>query len=304
MPTPPPPPTILLIGHGSLGTSLLTALTSHPSYHPSHTHLTILRRPSPTPTPLPPHTTLLPTDILTTPLPALTALLAPFHTIITTTGFSLPPGTQTRLARAALAAGVKRYIPWQFGLDYAAIGRGSGKGLFDEQLDVRGMLAAQVRTEWTVVSTGVFMEFLVDPAVGFGVLEVAGARSKVTALGGWERRVSMTATGDVGRMVAEVVFDPPGERVVFVAGDTLSYGEVAGVVGRVYGEEGLERAVLGDEELKRRVEEGGDGMDEYRAVFGRGVGTAWEKEATLNFQRGIELVDFETFLREYKAKQG
>lgn len=301
----PFPPSILLIGQATLGTALLTSLTSHPSFSPLHTRISILRRSPPSNHHPNPAVQTIQADILTTPLPALTALLRGHHTIIITTGFSLPPGTQTLLTRAALDAGVVHYIPWQFGLDYAAIGRGSAQGLFDEQLDVREMLAAQTRTGWTVVSTGVFMEFLVEPGVGFGVLELRDGRKRVRALGGWERRVSMTATGDVGRMVAEVVFEPspPGERVVFVAGDTLTYGEVAGVVGRVYGGEEVERGVVGDEELERRVEErGGGGMDGYRAVFGAGVGTAWEMERTLNFQRGVELVDFETFLREYKSR--
>lgn len=300
----PFPPSILLIGQGALGTALLQSLTSHPSFSPTQTRLSILRRPSATPSPHPnPAVQTIQADILTTPHATLTALLRGYHTIIITTGFSLPAGTQTRLTRAALDAGVSHYIPWQFGLDYPTIGRGSAQGLFDEQLDVRGMLAAQTQTRWTVVSTGVFMEFLVDASVGFGVLELApGGRRRVTALGGWERRVSMTATGDVGRMVAEVVFDPPEGEVVFVAGDTLTYGEVAEVVGRVYAGGEVERGVLGDEELKRRVEEGGDGMDGYRAVFGAGVGTAWEMERTLNFQRGVELVDFETFLRGYKSR--
>lgn len=302
----PFPPSILLIGQGALGTALLSSLTSHPSFSPSQTRLSVLRRPSPNPPTQPPNTPtheIIQADILTTPLPTLTALLRGHHTIIITTGFSLPAGTQTRLTRAALDAGVVHYIPWQFGLDYAAIGRGSAQGLFDEQLDVREMLSAQTQTRWTVLSTGVFMEFLVDASVGFGVLELPmGGRKRVRALGGWERRVSMTATGDVGRMVAVVVFEPPGGEVVFVAGDTLSWGEVAEVVGRVYAGEEMERGVVGDEELKRRVEEGWDGMDGYRAVFGAGVGTAWERERTLNFQRGVELVDFETFLRGFKSR--
>lgn len=263
--------------------ALGSAPTPSSPYESSIVGLEKARRPSPNLPPLtitpPTSTTPIPitleqADILTTPLPTLTQILANYHTIITCTGFALPAGTQLRLARAVLAAHVARYFPWQFGLDYPTVGAGSAQALFDEQLQVRGLLAAQSATDWTVLSTGVFMEFLVDPAAGFGVLELDDPARKVTALGGWERRVSMTATEDVGRMVAEVVFAPlgEGERTGFVAGDTLSWEGVKEVVGRVFGEGEVEGEVLGDEELERRVREGGGGLDRYRAVFGRGWG--------------------------------
>jgi len=56
---------------------------------------------------------------------------------------------------------VKRYFPWQFGVDYDVIGRGSAQDLFDKQLDVRHLLRGQSGTEWVVVSTGMFMSFFV-----------------------------------------------------------------------------------------------------------------------------------------------
>ena len=51
-----------------------------------------------------------------------------------------------------LEADVKRYFPWQFGVDYDVIGRGSAQDLFDEQLDVRDLLRSQNRMEWVIVS--------------------------------------------------------------------------------------------------------------------------------------------------------
>ena len=56
---------------------------------------------------------------------------------------SLPAGTQLKLAHAVLGVkggNVKRYVPWQFGVDYDIIGRGSAQELFDEQLGVRDLL--------------------------------------------------------------------------------------------------------------------------------------------------------------------
>ena len=75
-------------------------------------------------------------------------------------GFAAGPGTQRKLAHAALDSGVKRYFPWQFGVDYDAIGRGGPQDLFDEQLDVRELWRGQDRTEWVIVSTGMFNSFI------------------------------------------------------------------------------------------------------------------------------------------------
>lgn len=45
-----------------------------------------------------------------------------------------------KLARAALQARIPRYFPWQFGVDFAVIGRGSPQDTFDAQLDARELL--------------------------------------------------------------------------------------------------------------------------------------------------------------------
>lgn len=56
---------------------------------------------------------------------------------------NLSPYIQIKIAKALLAAGVKRYFPWQFGIDYDVTGRNSSQGLFDSQLDVRDLLRGQ-----------------------------------------------------------------------------------------------------------------------------------------------------------------
>jgi hypothetical protein len=91
---------------------------------------------------------------LADPVTDLPALFKGYHTVIGCTGFVTGRGFQLKLARAVLQAGVKRYFPWQFGVDYDVIGRGSAQDLFDEQLDVRDLLRSQDRTEWVIVSTG------------------------------------------------------------------------------------------------------------------------------------------------------
>ena len=76
----------------------------------------------------------------------LATIFGRFGTVVSCTGFVGGPGVQRKIAQAALAGGVGRFVPWQFGVDYDVIGRGSPQDLFDEQLDVRDLLRAQRAT--------------------------------------------------------------------------------------------------------------------------------------------------------------
>lgn len=53
----------------------------------------------------------------------LAGLFRQYDTIVSASGMAAKPGTQLKLAQAVLAAGVKHYIRWQFGLDYDPIGK-------------------------------------------------------------------------------------------------------------------------------------------------------------------------------------
>ena len=289
---------ILLLGAGELGLSLIQSLKAHPSAQ--HTPISILLRPTPA-DPSPEKASQLATltalsvpiiagDLVRDSVATLAAIFKPFHTIISCTGFVAGRGTQLKLARAVLEAEVQRYFPWQFGVDYDVIGRGSAQDLFDEQLEVRDLLRGQSQTEWVIVSTGMFMSFLFEP--WFGVVDVQGEEKRVRALGSWANEVTVTTVEDIGRLTAEIVFVEPRVRneVVFTAGETVSYGRVAEVVERVLGErvvrevwdvEGLE------EELARDPD---DAIRKYRVVFANGKGVAWRLEKTFNAQKGIETV--------------
>lgn len=164
-------------------------------------------------------------DIIKDPVEELAGHFRRFDTVISCVGFVAGAGAQFKITRAVLNAGVKRYVPWQFGVDYNAIGKGSAQDLFDEQLDVRVLLCAQERTEWLVISTGMFTSFLFEPA--FGVVDLA--RNTVHALGSWDTQVTVTTPKDIGLLTARILFTRQrlANRVVFVAGDTLSYGQLA-----------------------------------------------------------------------------
>jgi hypothetical protein len=204
-----------------------------------------------------------------------------------------------KLARAVLSAGVAQYIPWQFGVDYDIIGRGSAQELFDEQLDVRDLLRGQEKTKWVIVSTGMFTSFLFEP--GFGVVDFEA--NVVVALGALENRVTVTGAEDIGRFTAEIVFGSGsgegfGNEAVYVAGDTISYMQLADLVERVTGmafERRIRTVQSAKEDLKK---DPGNVLYKYQVVFGEGKGVAWDVEETWNFKVGMKGVTAEEWARE------
>jgi len=223
----------------------------------------------------------------------LAEIFEPFDTVVGCSGMTCPAGTQVKIARAVLKAQVRRYLPWQFGVDYDVIGRESEMELFTEQLDVRDLLRGQEETKWVVVSTGMFMSFLFWP--GFGV--VGEGYGSVRALGGWGNRVTVTAVGDIGRVVAEILCEAPKvQGVVYTAGETVSYGRLAEIVEEVTGK-GVERREGGLGLLREELEKDPrDGLRKYRVVFGEGRGVAWDEGGTFNKQRGMEMVGVKGWL--------
>ncbi|MFC4276710.1 aromatic alcohol reductase [Achromobacter aloeverae] len=225
----------------------------------------------------------------------LTSLFKRFRTVVNCTGFVAGPGTQMKITRAALAAGVKRYFPWQFGVDYDVVGRGSGQPVFDEQYDVRGLLRGQTATEWVIVSTGMFTSFLFEPSFDVVNLE----RRTVHGLGGWDTKVTVTTPEDIGKLTTEILLAEPRivDQVVYVAGDTISYGQLAQVVERVTGLP-FEKTEWSLDKLRADLAAAPDDvMTRYRAAFAQGDGMWWEKSSTYNARHGFETADVEAYLR-------
>lgn len=238
----------------------------------------------------------LPLDLTEASKSDLIAKFAPFETVLNCTGFVAGSGTQLRITRAVIAGGVPRYVPWQFGIDYDTVRYSSLNDVFDEQYDVRLVLRAQQSTEWIIISTGMFTSFLFEPAFGIVDLEANTAR----ALGSWDTRVTCTTPEDVGRLTAEILLhEPPfANQVVFVAGDTLSYGELAAVTEQVTGRT-FEREEWTQTTLAQAVEANNGPMEKYRAAFAMGDGMHWPKSDTFNAWQGIETRTVREWLTEH-----
>ena len=323
------PTNILVLGAGELGTSILHSLANHQSTR-QKTITVLLRQTSITPASNKEQESkiqslrilgiqFLPADLVNDSIPSLSEAFRPYDTIISCIGFTAGSGTQVKISKAVLEAGAasgptgrkRRFIPWQFGVDYDAIGRGSPHDLFDEQLDVRDLLRGQEQVEWVIVSTGMFMSFVFHE--GFGVVDLR--EGVVRALGGWENRVTVMAVEDIGKVTSQIVLGEDTERLfersgpVFVAGDTVSYGELAGFLEKFTGREFRKEVVTVEQAIEGARSDDAAGvssaLNKYRAVFGQGKGVAWDLKDTWNHRAGIPVMSLEEWarknLREYMA---
>lgn len=233
-------------------------------------------------------------DIAASTIETLTDRFSKFDTVINCMGFVAGAGTQINITRAVLAAGVRRYFPWQFGVNYDVVGKGSGQPVWDEQYDVRTLLREQNATQWVIVSTGMFTSFLFEPA--FDVVNLSN--NTIYALGGWETQVTVTSPADIGRLTTAIYLHQPPiiNEVVFVAGETLSYGKLAQTVehvtGQTFHKDVFTLPALLDE-LRLHPD---DQMLCYRAAFARGDGVWWPMRDTWNAQHHFPTQDVASWL--------
>jgi len=301
----PNPTRILLIGAGELGTALLPHLIT-----PSTT-LTLGVRSFATHIPLTrTHPSLALTSIDTTsPSAELVAEFSQYDVLVSATGFGQDPSAFFKLAREVLDAGRLRkergegrlwFFPWQWGVDYDVTGDGEGlMPLFGEQKRVRDLLRAKAEesnVKWTVVSTGIFMSFLFEKS--WGIVDCAQGRITARALRDWSHKVTVTDVQDIGRVLARILSGDvdADNRVMYVAGDTVSYGELADILSQVTGKE-VTRAAWSVRHLEEEVtKDPDDGLKKYRLVFARD-GVWWDKERTVNSKLGLAMLDVETYAR-------
>jgi len=292
---------ILVLGAGELGMPILREL-SKPRW--GHSDITVLLRPATITTSNPDKQAevteirnlgihILPGDLVASSVPELAKLMTGFHTVIGCTGFVAGRGIQIKLAKAVLEAGILRYFPWQFGVDYDVIGKGSAQDLFDDQLDVRAILRGQERTEWVIISTGVFTSFLFSPF--FRVVDIENRA--VHALGSWDNRITVTTVEDIGRLTAEIVHLKPRIRnaVLYTGGDTLSYSQLADIVDSVLESKGdkskAQRLVWEVPMLQEQLKnDPNDALKKYWVVFAEGKGVSWDLKQTFNKEHDITVV--------------
>ncbi|KEF54627.1 uncharacterized protein A1O9_09069 [Exophiala aquamarina CBS 119918] len=298
---------ILVLGAGELGHEILTSLVNNRLFNTPSSPATISLLVRPTSLSNPSSSKvkqqnvyrsqgvrLVPGDIDNQDQLTLTELFRPHTTVIHAGGMNSPAGTITKITCAVLGAGVKLYMPWQHGVNYDAIGREGGEGLFSEQVDVRDILRGQNATDWVILSCGIFMSFLFEEFWGVVGKEVGDddrERIKVTALNSWDDVITTTTAEDIGRCAAELILDPeaPRNQPVYIAGDTLTYGELADTIQKVTGKEVIKNVWPLDylREESRKAPE--DKLRKYRVVFSEGTGLSWPLEGTWSRTKGFDM---------------
>ncbi|HEU4886049.1 MAG TPA: NmrA family NAD(P)-binding protein [Longimicrobium sp.] len=136
---------------------------------------------------------------------------------------------QTRLLEAAVSAGVPRFIPSDFAIDFTRLPPGSNRNLdlrreFKERLD-RAPIAA------TSILNGAFADMLtgVAPIILF-------KRRRVLYWQNADQRMDFTARGDVAAFTAAAALDPSTPRILRIAGDQGSARELAALMSDLTGE--------------------------------------------------------------------
>jgi hypothetical protein len=309
-PTSPPQQTqILLIGLGELGHALYSQICTIPN-----THITLgIRSPSKHTHLASPTTSLLQLDV-TSPSPTLILLLSAFNIIISATGYGESSSRLPKLAQDVLSAGRLRksqgkskiwFFPWQWGCDFDVTGDVGGlMPLFGVQKQIRALLrkeAPEAGVQWTVVSTGLFMSFLFEPFWGVVDREEEGTGEQITVrcLRGWDHSVSVTDVCDIGRVLKRILEGDVevANTVLRIAGDTITYGELAEIMERVGGRKVL-RESWSAEHLQKELQRDPENLvNRYRVAFS-GEGVYWPMEETVNHRLGMEMTDVETYAKK------
>lgn len=136
---------------------------------------------------------------------------------------------QTQLLEAAVAAGVPRFIPSDFAIDFTKLPPGANRNLdlrraFKERLD-RAPIAA------TSVLCGAFMDMLtgVAPFILF-------KRRRVLYWQNADQRMDFTTKDDTAAFTAAAAMDPSTPRTLRIAGDSPTARELAALMTEISGE--------------------------------------------------------------------
>ena len=136
--------------------------------------------------------------------------------------------TQGVLLRAAVAAGVPRFIPSDFSLDFTKTRPGGNRNL-DLRRDFHKLLdAAPIQA--TSILNGGFMELLAGQAP-FLLFKPR----RVLYFGDVDQRLDFTTMDDTAAFTAEAALDPATPRVLRIAGDQVSARDLAAIAGTVTG---------------------------------------------------------------------
>jgi nucleoside-diphosphate-sugar epimerase len=129
---------------------------------------------------------------------------------------------------AAIKAGVPRFIPSDYSIDFTKIAPGENRNL-DLRRDFHERLA-KASISATTIFNGAFADMLTGqmPLILFKL-------RRVLYWGNSDQRMDFTTIDDTATFTASAALDPSAPRILRIAGDQLSARELAGVASEVTG---------------------------------------------------------------------
>ena len=285
--------TVALAGAaGNLGPAILDALLAAGSFE-----VTIITREGSNST-FPPGIKVIPVDYSS--LDSLTTAFRGQDAVVSTLAM-VALDTQTRMIDAAIAAGVKRFLPSEFGSDtYNPKSRAlpvfHGKIVIQDYLERK---SKESSLTYTPIITAGFFDFLLKLGMIINFKD-----RKATLYDGGDRRISVTRLSAIGTAVVGVLQHPEEtkNRPVYVHEAVITQNQVLKIAQDAAPDQKWETEVVDTEELERKAVEGLKGPEEkrspgllynflYRAIFGEGYGGAMTK--TDNELLGVKMMSEE-----------
>jgi len=193
---------------------------------------------------------------------------------------------QIPLVKAAVAAGVRHFIPSEFAFGIADIGRGSVITGFDDKLDVRDAVR-QTGINYTFIEVGLFAEYLISPFFGVNI-----ADGTVSAPGSMSTRVTVTSIADIGALTAAAVLSPAARnQTIRLAGDTVSYNDIAATLESLTNKT-VKRSVRSVADIEATIANHPDDMiARFNLLVANGTGLIWDRSTSWN---GVNVKDYKT----------
>ncbi|KAJ3004448.1 hypothetical protein HKX48_001225 [Thoreauomyces humboldtii] len=298
----PSPIRVAIVGAtGNLGTAITNALLSHGD----KVQVTLLLRALPADAPaakqagrtalLDQGARAIDIDVQSASIEELATALRDTDVVLSTVGIELLKEGQLKLVEAAKIAGVKRFIPSEFGIDMDKVGRGGPVSVWDFKLDVQDAIK-KAGLDYTFIEVGIFAEYIA-PFAG-----VDPATKTLTAPGSFDARISLSPLGDVGRQTADLVVSGRGRNeTVFFGTVNYSWSEFHAALERSTGEKWT-KAVKDKAEFETAAKaDENDWVARVGLIYLAGKGTHFPHHDTYAHKHKIALGDFEEVLRTVLA---
>ncbi|KAL9066354.1 MAG: hypothetical protein Q9157_007175 [Trypethelium eluteriae] len=200
---------------------------------------------------------------------------------------------QIPLIDAAIAAGVKRFLPSEFGCD--TLNANAAKlPVFGRKVQVHDYLAEKAKdgkVTYTLMMTGAFLDW------ALGTTLIVDLKGGVTSVyDGGDRESSMTTLPDIGRAVAGVLKHPKEteNRAVYTQSASVTQNRVLAIANKVAGKKYETKpasTVEVEKDAHERVKKGDmSAMYDFlrRALWGEGFGSSKDRSELDNDLVGVK----------------